>query len=198
MKPNAHSKHLVSLLKEHAMVMESMQGEAFMQQFQMAAEALLTALSKGNKILVIGNGGSAADAQHFAAELVCKFKEKRFPIPCIALTTDTSYITATANDYHFDDIFERQVRALGNGGDVLVAISTSGKSPNILKAIHSAEVKGIKVIGLSGKGGGEMRSVCPIFLHIESQETARVQEGHITTLHAFCEIIDNNLDRIPH
>ncbi len=155
---------------------------------------LITALKNGNKILTCGNGGSAADAQHFAAELTCKYDQDRPPLPAIALTTDTSHLTATGNDYSFEDVFARGVEALGKKGDVLIAISTSGNSPNVLKAIEAAQKKGMQVIGLTGKGGGKMKDL-PNSVIIPSQVTARIQECHILIIHIWCMLIDSAFAR---
>jgi len=147
------------------------------------------ALEKGKKVLIAGNGGSAADAQHFAAELVVRFGEDRQAMPCIALTTDTSVLTACANDYSFDYIFARQIEALGNEGDVFIAISTSGKSKNILEAIKTAKSKGLKVFGLIGRDGGEMKDLCDCVI-VRSDDTAIIQEIHEFILHFIARSIE--------
>ncbi len=148
-------------------------------------------LKKKGKILICGNGGSAADAQHFAAELSGRYKKERKALAGIALTTDTSALTAIGNDYGFEFIFSRQVEALGRAGDVLIGISTSGKSENVLNAFKKARQMGIKCVGLSGKGGGAMNELCEINLIIPSDDTARIQEMHILSIHSLCQIIDN-------
>ncbi|MEM4240121.1 MAG: D-sedoheptulose 7-phosphate isomerase [Candidatus Woesearchaeota archaeon] len=153
------------------------------------ARIIINALKNSNKILICGNGGSAADAQHFAGELIVRFETERRSLPAIALTTDTSILTAGANDYGYDEIFARQVNGLGNKGDVLVAISTSGNSPNILKAIEAAKTKGMEIIGLTGKDGGKMKAL-PNSIIIPSNTTARIQESHIMIIHTWCKLVD--------
>jgi D-sedoheptulose 7-phosphate isomerase len=154
------------------------------------ANLALQTLKNGNKILICGNGGSAADAQHFAAELTGRYKSERISLPAIALTTDTSAITAISNDYGYDEVFARQLSGVGNSGDLLIGISTSGNSTNILKALKIAKQKGIKTAGLSGKGGGEMNSLCDINVVVPSNDTARIQEMHILIIHTICAAID--------
>lgn len=193
-KQDLYSQIIRTGLQRHFTAMESLQTDEFVSAFERAATDLVAALKGGKKILIGGNGGSAADSQHFSAELVCKFKQKRSPVPCIAITTDTSYLTATANDYSYDDIFTRQVTAFGNEGDVFIAISTSGNSQNILNAIEEAKRKKMKVIGLAGKQGGKMRAAgMNHFLCVDANETAQVQEGHIFILHTLCQVIDRAL-----
>jgi len=155
------------------------------------ANILINALKNNNKILICGNGGSAADAQHFAAELIVRFETERKALPAIALTTDTSILTAGANDYGIDTLFSRQIEGLGNKGDVLIAISTSGSSPNILKAIEAAKKKGMEVIGLTGRDAGKMKSLPIQNIIIPSQTTARIQEAHIMAIHIWCKLIDS-------
>lgn len=158
-----------------------------------AAEAIVEAFKAGGKLLVAGNGGSAADAQHLAAEFVNRFEIERPPLPALALTTDSSNITSIGNDYSFDQIFSKQVRALGKGNDVFLAISTSGNSPNITKAVEVAKSMGIKVIALTGKGGGELAKKADILLNVDAKVTARIQEVHITVCHILCELVDHML-----
>ncbi len=153
------------------------------------ANILINALKNNNKVLICGNGGSAADAQHFAAELIVRFETERKALPAIALTTDSSILTAGANDYGIDTLFSRQIEGLGSKGDVLVAISTSGNSPNILKAIDTAKSKDMEVIGLTGRDAGKMKSLQNKVV-IPSQTTARIQESHIMTIHIWCKLID--------
>ncbi|MEM4264029.1 MAG: D-sedoheptulose 7-phosphate isomerase [Candidatus Woesearchaeota archaeon] len=157
------------------------------------AEAMIIALKNGKKILICGNGGSAADAQHFAAELVCRFEKDRKPLPAIALTVNTSNITAIGNDFGFDFVFSKQVEALGREGDILVAISTSGNSPNVLKAIEKAKELKIKTVLLSGKAGGKMKGLCDYELIIPTENTARIQECHILIIHTWCKLIEDEL-----
>jgi D-sedoheptulose 7-phosphate isomerase len=158
-----------------------------------AIDTLFGALANGNKILVCGNGGSAADAQRFAAQLIGRFERERPGLPAIALTTDTSILTAIGNDYAFEQIFSNQVRALGQSGDVLLAISTSGNSVNVLAAIQEAHEREMIVIALSGKGGGAMSDVLAetdIHICVPSDRTARIQEVHLLTIHCLCDGID--------
>lgn len=161
------------------------------------AIALMTnALAEDHKILSCGNGGSAADAQHFAAELVGRFERERPELAAISLATDTSALTAIANDYHYEHIFSKQVRALGRAGDVLLAISTSGNSPNVLAAVHAAHERGMNVVALTGKDGGKMREALSsedIHLCVPAERTARIQEVHLLILHCLCDGIDYNL-----
>jgi D-sedoheptulose 7-phosphate isomerase len=150
-------------------------------------------LKKGNKILFAGNGGSAADAQHLAAELVNRFGFERPGIAAIALTTDTSILTSISNDSGFEKLFARQVEAIGNKGDVIFFLSTSGNSPNILSGIKEAKKKGIITIGMTGKSGGKMSSLCNLIIKVPSNETARIQEAHILIGHIICAIVENTI-----
>ena len=152
--------------------------------------ACINCLNRGGKILICGNGGSAADAQHFAAELVGRYKNKRKGIAALALTTDTSSITSIGNDFGFDYVFERQIEALANSGDVVVGISTSGNSKNIINALKLAAKLNCHTIGLSGNDNGEMNGVCHICLNAPSNDTPRVQEMHITIIHIICHLLD--------
>jgi len=154
------------------------------------AEAIFSGLSNGNKVLICGNGGSAADAQHIAAEFVGRYETERIALPAIALTTDTSALTALGNDYGFERIYARQIEALARPGDVLIALSTSGKSPNIIAAVMSARKSGCYVIGLTGAKGKKMASLCDLCILIPAERTARIQEAHIAIAHIWCEIID--------
>lgn len=145
------------------------------------------------KLLVFGNGGSAADAQHLAGELVNRFKMERPPLPAIALTTDTSVLTAISNDYDFSQVFVKQIQALGKRGDIALAISTSGKSPNIISALKTAKEMGLYTIGLSGGTGGFMPPYCDYLILVPSTETPRIQEGHLLFLHIYSELIERAL-----
>lgn len=160
------------------------------QHIAATAKVMAIALAKGSKIMFCGNGGSAADAQHLAAELVNRFVIERPPLAGIALTTDTSALTAIGNDYSFDEIFSKQVQALGLPGDILVAISTSGNSQSILEALKTAKEKGIVTVGLSGRKGGKMPPFCDHLLNVEAENTAQIQEIHITIGHLLCQLID--------
>ena len=157
------------------------------------AERLIETFSIGNKLLIMGNGGSAADAQHFAGEIVSRFRMERPGLPAIALSTDTSIITAIGNDYGFERIFSRQIEALAVPGDAVIGISTSGNSPNVQKALEVAREAGCTTIGLLGKDGGSIKAVCDIPLIIPSNDTPRVQEGHITVIHILCDLIEQGL-----
>lgn len=159
----------------------------------LAAGVLVEAFSAGHKLLVMGNGGSAADSQHFAAELVGRFRLERRALPAIALTTDTSALTAIGNDYGFERIFSRQVEALAKPGDVVVGISTSGNSDNISQALQSARSAGCRTIALLGRDGGAIRNMVDIPLVIPSQSTPRIQEGHITVIHILCDLLEQAL-----
>jgi D-sedoheptulose 7-phosphate isomerase len=157
----------------------------------------VAALRAGGKILLCGNGGSAADAQHWAGELVSRFHYDRPGLPAIALTTDSSILTAIGNDYGYDRVFARQVEALGRSGDVLYAISTSGNSPNVVAALDAARARGIATIGFTGQGGGQMNALCDLCLRIPSSVTPRVQEGHEVLGHAICEMIEAAMFPLP-
>jgi D-sedoheptulose 7-phosphate isomerase len=159
-----------------------------------ASEKLVTALKASGKLLICGNGGSAADAQHFSAELLNRFEKERVSLPAIALTTDSSTLTSIANDYHYDEVFAKQVKALGQKGDVLVAISTSGKSPSIINAIYAAQSKGLSTIALTGKDGGTIAKILDqddLELRVPSTSTARIQEVHLLIIHCLCDHIDS-------
>jgi len=155
-----------------------------------AANTIISVLRADGKLIIAGNGGSAADAQHFVAEVVGRFQKERRGLPAIALSTNTSTITALANDYSYDGIFARQLDALGTTGDVFFGITTSGKSPNIIKALKIAATKEIPTIGLLGKGGGPCAPICDIPIIVPHNVTARIQEVHILTIHAICAAID--------
>jgi D-sedoheptulose 7-phosphate isomerase len=157
------------------------------------AAACVDALRRGNKILFAGNGGSAADAQHLAGELVSRFNYDRPGLAAFALTTDTSVLTAIGNDYGYEHLFARQVEAVGRPGDVFIGISTSGRSPNILKALVAARSRGLVTVGLTGRGGGQMPALCDHCLRTPSDATPRIQEGHITIGHTVCWLIERQL-----
>ncbi len=162
-------------------------------EIEKSANMIINAFKKGKKLLICGNGGSAADSQHFAAEMVGRYKKDRRGLPAIALTTDTSIITSVGNDYGFEQVFEKQVEALGEKGDVLFAISTSGNSPNVLKAMEKAKSKGMSIIGLTGNAGGKMKNGCDINLIVPSANTPRIQESHITIIHIICELVEGGM-----
>ena len=161
-----------------------------------AVVAMVECLRAGGKVMACGNGGSAADAQHFAAELIGRFERERRELGAIALTTDTSILTAVGNDYSYDEVFAKQVRGLGKGGDILLGISTSGNSKNVVRAIETAKQMGIKVIALTGNGGGKIGTILDaedIHLCVPSTRTARIQETHLVLLHGLCDGVDHLL-----
>lgn len=165
-----------------------------------ASECMVDALNNQNKILSCGNGGSAADAQHFASELLNRFEKERNSLSAMALTTDSSTLTSIANDYSYHEIFSKQVKGLGREGDVLLAISTSGKSPNIINAIYAAHSKGMKVIALTGKDGGDLARILredDIELRVPGHSTARIQEVHLLIIHCLCDYIDSEFGPQP-
>ena len=167
--------------------------EALKDDFICMLDLCAASVSNGGKILFFGNGGSAADAQHLATELSVRYSQDRAPIAALALTTDTSVLTAAGNDLGFDHIFARQIEALGNAGDVAIGISTSGRSENVLKALKAAQKKGIHTIGLSGRDGGKMGDVCDVLLVVPSDTTARIQEMHITIGQMLCGALEQKL-----
>jgi D-sedoheptulose 7-phosphate isomerase len=176
-------------LREHLETVQSLL-DSKLDEIEQTGLVICKALREGNKILICGNGGSAADAQHIAAELVGRYEQERRSFPAIALTTDTSALTALSNDYGYDEVFARQVAGLGVAGDVLIAISTSGRSPNVIKAAQKAAAIGCTVIGLTGCSGEPLAAYCDIPLIIPSNRTSRVQEAHITIAHLWCEMVD--------
>ena len=180
----AFSEHIETLKKTHITIT---------QNIEIAADLIAKSLTSGGTIFWCGNGGSAADSQHIAAEFVGRFKKDRRPLRSIALTTDSSVLTCVANDYSYEEIFSRQLDALGRDGDVLVAITTSGKSENIKKALIQAQNMGIKTIGLLGKKGGECKDYSDISLIVPSDITARIQETHILIEHLLCELVEHKL-----
>jgi len=163
------------------------------QPISQAIELMFNALSNGNKILACGNGGSAGDAQHFAAELVGRFERERFPLPAISLTTDTSIITAVGNDYSFNEIFSKQVQAFGQAGDILLAISTSGNSGNVVAAVEAALEREMRVVALTGKDGGKLARMltdADVHINVPHARTARIQEVHLVAIHSMCDGLD--------
>ncbi|SMY17214.1 phosphoheptose isomerase [Photobacterium aquimaris] len=173
--------------------------EALPDAIAKAAQAMVQSLLNGNKILSCGNGGSAANAQQLASCLINRFEIERPSLPALALTADTTVLSAIANDYHHDEVFSKQVRALGQAGDILLVLSTSGNSKNIIKAMEAALTRDMTIIALTGKDGGEMAGllgVQDVEIRIPSQRTARIQEGHLLTVHCLCDLIDQVL--FPH
>lgn len=162
-----------------------------------AVDLLHSALSSGHTLFAFGNGGSAADAEHLCAELVGRFRHERQPLAAIALTTNQALLTAWSNDYRFDDVFARQVEALGRAGDVALGISTSGRSANVVNALKRAREMGMKTIGLTGAGGGDVAQHCDVLLAAPLTETARIQEVHLVTYHAICAAIEERLIAAP-
>lgn len=160
-------------------------------------EAITKSLKGGKKVLLFGNGGSAADAQHLAAEFVNRFTIERPPLPAIALSTDSSIITSIANDYDFSDVFAKQIRAIGNEGDIAWGISTSGSSPNVVKALEDAKKRGMITVALTGRDGGKMAGIADHNLTVSSNSVPRIQEVHITVGHVICEMIDYKLFKKP-
>jgi D-sedoheptulose 7-phosphate isomerase len=158
-----------------------------------AATIVVEAFNNENKLMIFGNGGSAADAQHVAAEFVNRFVIERPPLPAMALTTDTSILTSVSNDYNFDDVFSKQVKALGMEGDVAWGMSTSGNSVNVLEAMTVARDRGLRTIGMTGSSDGKMAEVAQVLLKVEADDTARIQECHITMAHIICELVDYQL-----
>jgi len=177
------------IIEEHSGVIEAMKAEC-MQDISRFAEACREAIATGHTIYLMGNGGSAGDCQHFAAELVGRFQKERQAMAAVALTTDTSILTALANDYGFEVIFSRQVEALVSHGDLVVSISTSGNSPNIVKALEKANQQGAVTVGLTGRSGGRMKKLCDICIQIPSDVTARIQEAHLLIEHLVCQRIE--------
>jgi D-sedoheptulose 7-phosphate isomerase len=179
------------VLREAAAAHERMTAQA--GAVAAAAGAIAAALKQGRTVWVFGNGGSAADAQHFAAELVGRYERERRGWPAIALTTDTSALTAIGNDYGFDRVFARQVEALGKRGDVAVAISTSGRSPNVLRALEAANAHGLVTVALTGRGG-DAGGIAQYHVAVDEERTSRIQEVHATVLHVLCELVDEELN----
>jgi D-sedoheptulose 7-phosphate isomerase len=183
---------LYSHLQEHLSLFRNLSELA--EPTERAAEAIAQALLKGNKLLLCGNGGSAADSQHLAAEFTGRFVNDRKPLAALALSTDSSALTCIANDYSFDEVFARQVLGLGQRGDCLLAISTSGNSRNVIRAAEAARSIGIHIIGLLGRDGGRLRGMCDLAILVPSTTTARIQEAHIFIGHTLCAIVESRLD----
>lgn len=186
------NKEIKSQLQAHRAVIERIEDE-MINEITSFVDLLVDLFSKGGKLLVMGNGGSAADAQHFVAEIVGRFKLERPALPAVALTTDTSILTAIGNDYGYDSVFSRQVEALATDRDVVVGISTSGNSANIYKALNEAKTKGCRTVGLLGKDGGSIKNICDLSLIIPCDDTPRIQEGHITLIHIVCDLTEKKL-----
>ncbi|KAB8054807.1 SIS domain-containing protein [Janthinobacterium rivuli] len=191
-------QYIQKQIEESQRVMTAMLADQPLQEATLAAaQACITSLQNGGRILLAGNGGSAADAQHIAGEFVSRFMFDRPGLPAIALTTDTSILTAIGNDYGYEKLFSRQVQAHGNKGDVFIGYSTSGKSPNILLAFQEARARGLICIGLTGNRGGPMRELCDHLLEVPSPDTPKVQEGHLVLGHTICGLVENAIFTAP-
>ncbi len=184
---------LVRAVFENAIAVHQRMREAEQAPIVEAATAIRTALGAGGKLLIFGNGGSAADAQHFATELVVRFERQRAAISALALSTDTSVLTAAANDFGFERIFARQIEALGRPGDVAFGISTSGTSANVLRGIEGAAAAGLQTVALTGRDGGALGAAAAIHINVPESSTARVQEVHMTVIHAICALVEQAL-----
>ena len=176
-------------IQDHVIMMNKIQ-DTMIPEIEKFALLCRQALEKGHTVFFMGNGGSAADCQHLAAEFVVRFKRERKGLAAIALTTDTSILTAAGNDFGFETVFARQIEALAGKGDVVVGISTSGNSPNVIKGIQTAQKVGAFTVGMTGEKGGRMAELCNVCLKVPSDITARIQEGHITIGHIVCDLID--------
>ena len=188
------TEHIANSLSDTIQVLDSIRSNPdTLQTITDIAEICVGVIRSGNKILLAGNGGSAADAQHLAAELMSRFAFDRPGLPAFALTTDSSVLTAVGNDYGFNQLFARQIEAVGNLGDLFIAISTSGRSGNILAAIETARDRGLMIVGLTGARGGEMAALCDAAICVPSEETARIQEAHITLGHIICGLVEQEL-----
>ncbi len=186
------NQRILSHFQESA-ELKMISAEVLADPIAQAIDLIFTALSNGNKILACGNGGSAADCQHFAAELVGRFERERLPLPAMALTVDSSILTAVANDYSYQEVFAKQVQAFGQAGDVLLAITTSGNSMSILNAVTAALERDMRVVALTGKGGGQMNELLTevdVHICVPHDRTARIQEVHLLTIHCLCDGID--------
>lgn len=179
-------------VEEHIKLVEKVKSDLF-PEIEKVAKILVDTINNEKKIILFGNGGSAADAQHIAAELSGRYKKERRGLPALALTTDTSALTAIANDYGFDYMFSRQVEALANEGDTIIGISTSGNSANVIKGILEGSKINCTTIALSGKDGGKLKEICDYYIIIPSENTARIQEMHILIGHICCQIIEDNI-----
>ncbi len=188
--------YIIKIFRESGQVKEAFVNEN-LNRIVAVVEAVTAALKAGNKILLFGNGGSAADAQHLAAEFVNRFVIERPPLPAIALTTDTSVITSIGNDYDFADIFSKQIRAIGQKGDIAWGMSTSGTSMNVVKGLEAAKKIGMVTIGLTGRDGGDVAKIADYALNVSSTSTPRIQEVHITVGHVICEMVDFKLFQRP-
>lgn len=194
-KVDSMYREIVKRLEESAQVKKTI-AKTKIGEIEHMVKLIITAYKTGGKVVLFGNGGSAADAQHIACELVGKFALKRQAFPAIALTTNASILTAVANDYGYEAVFSRQIEALVNERDVVIGISTSGNSPNVVEAVKTAKMKGAKTIGLTGGDGGRLAEVADLTLIVPSDITPRIQEAHITIGHIVCELVEKELSSI--
>ena len=187
-------QYILSQITEAQFVLSAIQrDERLLEALEKASKACITSLERGGKLLFVGNGGSAADAQHMAGEFVSRFAFDRPGLAAIALTTDTSIMTAISNDYGYEQLFARQIQALGSAGDVLIAYSTSGKSPNVLNALETARARHLTCIGFTGNLAGELSQLCHIVLEIPSSDTPKIQEAHLVLGHILCGLVEHAL-----
>lgn len=190
--------YITAQIQETQRVMSTMLAdETLLARVEAAAEACIHAMKRGNKVLLVGNGGSAADAQHIAGEFVSRFAFDRPGLPAIALTTDTSILTAIGNDYGYDKLFARQVQAHAQKGDILIAYSTSGKSPNVVAALQEARNRCVVCIGMTGNRVGPMKELCDHYLDVPSADTPKIQEGHAVLGHILCGLVERELFKAP-
>ena len=185
--------HLQRAIEESILAVRSL--SVLEEPLYRAGQLVLKSLISGKKLLVCGNGGSASDATHLATEFLCRFREDRRPYPAISLTANGEFMTAVCNDYHADEIFARQVQGLGEKGDVLIAITTSGKSKNVLRALETAKLKGVESIAILGRDGGYTKGIATIDLIVPGTVTARIQEAHKVLFHALCEMVEEKLPK---
>lgn len=186
-------KETIKKISQESLVVQKETIDENLDSIVAAVEIIVKAFQQGRKLIIFGNGGSAADSQHIAAEFIGRFQKERKSLPAISLTTDTSILTSLGNDYGFDIIFARQLEGLGVDGDIALAISTSGNSQNILEAVKVAKGKGIHTISFTGNGGGRLASLTDIAIVVPSKITARIQEAHISVAHCICELVENNV-----
>jgi D-sedoheptulose 7-phosphate isomerase len=183
---------VIERVQDHITVAtELLRNDGYLQLVSKIASVVIDAIENGNKIIFFGNGGSAADAQHLAAELTGRYLKERRALPAMSLTENTSSLTAIGNDYSYELVFARQMEALGNSGDVAIGISTSGNSPNVLRAIEVAKKRDLVTVGFTGKNGGKLRSLVAYCVEIPTADTPRIQEAHILTGHIICELVEN-------
>lgn len=182
-----------TVIKEKKHLLDSLESSGYLIDVEKIGHEISSSIKNGGKIMIAGNGGSAADAQHFAGEIVGRFMMERDALPAISLCTDPSVMTCISNDYGYDNVFSRQVSALGNMGDVFIGISTSGNSPNLINAIYTAKEKQIKTVGFLGKGGGKIKEMCDYALVVPSDSIPRIQEIHTFTVHVLCEQIEKQI-----